>query len=254
VKSNTWWSSVDLAIQRGKEPVLRNLYAHPLAMRAYKTGSAVFTRTNPRFRAAASTWFPYAEILSMKVAAPGHPRGANTDWSYLSGPCERAPRTIDTACRSCISRRLARPKAIIHVPKAARSRLARRRRDHGIPWPATLRRLRSQTRATGRSQPLRSRATLLQRLFSSQYLRARATRSSSASAARLAFVTDTKIAYTYDEPTGAAVDGFPIHRAPDGRQKGLSQDPIVALTLTSGARRKEQYTRRDLTFSPRGPF
>jgi endoglucanase Acf2 len=258
VKSNTWWSSLIWQYNE-KNPYSENLYAHPLAMRAYKDGLGLSYPDKPKVELR-EYMFSYAEDLRVGLdglAAPDTRVAGYSDWSVTAewSGASALRATIGHGMPFVYFTKTGAAKAVIRVPEGSSFEVWHEGNEamgitvaghnYGIfgPNKSHWQKNGSSLESDLAGKDYFSVAILpgkgddvLERFRKHAY----------------AFVTDTKIAYTYDEPSAVLSTDFQFTTRQMDDQKGLSADPIIALYPHLWKHALKQSYTADTYVSPRG--
>ena len=233
VKTNSWWSSLIWQYDQ-KDPYSQNLYAHPLAMRAFKDGLGLSYPSQPKVTPR-EYMFSYAEDLRVGLvglAAPDTRVASYSDWAV----------TAEWSGSSALRATLGHGMPFVYFTKTGNAKVVIRAsaavdvwhegseavgvtvngHDYGLFAPSKSRWQKNgsslESDLNGKSffsvaiLPNKSDETL-ERFRKHAY----------------AFVTDTKVSYSYDEPSAKLSASYDFTTKLMDDQKGLSPDPIVAL-------------------------
>ena len=235
VKSNTWWSSLIWQYDQ-KNPYSQNLYAHPLAMRAYKDGLGLSYPDKPKVEVR-EYMFSYAEDLRVGLdglAAPDTRVAAYSDWAVT------AEWSGESALRATIGHGM--PFVYFTKTGSAKATLKAGEGNSIDVWHdgseavgITVAGHHYGVFGPSKSRWQKNGSMLESDLAGKDYFSVAILPEKSDEVLErfrkhaYAFVTDTKIAYTYDEPTATLSTNFEFTTRQMDDQKGLSQDPVVAL-------------------------
>jgi len=236
-KTNTWWSSLIWQYDEAN-PYSSNLYAHPLALRAFKDGlgisypdQAVVEKREYMYR--------FAEDLRVGLeglAAPDTRVASYSDWSVTaewSGP-SALRATIGHGMPFVYFTSTGPAKAVIHIPEAQAASLEIWH-EGGEALGLTVHGHHYGLFAPNKSH-WQSHGSVIEcdlggkGYFSIAALPARGDEMLERFRKHAyAFVTETKVSYSYDEPSATLSSNYEFATRLMDDQKGLSSDPIVAL-------------------------
>ena len=262
-KTNTWWSS--LIWQYGdKNPYSENLYAHPLAVRAFKDGLGLSypdqAKVEPR-----QYMFPYAEDLRVGLeglAAPDTRVSSYSDWAV----------TAEWSGASALRATIGHGMPFVYFTKTGAAKVVIRTGADGAKGDGSMDIWHDGSEAVGITvhghhyglfAPSKSRwqkngSSIECDLAGKDYFSVAILPAKSDDILdrfrkhAYAFVTDTKIDYTYDEASATLSTNFELTTRQMDDQKGLSPDPIVALYPHQWKHAKDATFWQETYASPRG--
>ncbi len=234
VKSNTWWSSLIWQYDP-KDPYSQNLYAHPLAMRAFKDGLGLsypdVPKVGPR-----DYMFSYAEDLRVGLdglAAPDTRVASFSDWAV----------TAEWSGASALRATIGHGMPFVYFTKTGSAKVVIKAagsvdvwKDAGETLGITVNGHSYGVFAPSKSKWQKNGTSLECELNGKDYFSVAILPSKADDVLEkfrkhaYAFVTDTKLSYTYDEKTAKLSASYEFGTKLMEDQKGtLSPDPIVAL-------------------------
>ena len=260
VKTNTWWSSLIWQYDQ-KNPYSSNLYAHPLAMRAFKDGLGISYPDTPKVEPR-QYMYSYAEDLRVGLdglAAPDTRVASYSDWSVT------AEWSGASALRATIGHGL--PFVYFTKTGSANAVVQAGGEDKGgvDVWQEggealgiTVHGHHYGLFAPSKARWQKNGSKFESDLAGKGYFSVAILPSKGADQLELfrkhayAFVTDTKLSYVYDEPSAKLSATYEFSTRQMDEQKGLSADPIVALYPHLWKHAKGLPYLKDTYVSPRG--
>ena len=234
VKTNTWWSSLIWQYDQ-KDPYSQNLYAHPLAMRAFKDGLGLsypdVPKVGPR-----EYMHMYAEDLRVGLeglAAPDTRVASYSDWAV----------TAEWSGASALRATIGHGMPFVYFTKTGGAKVVIKAaaavdvwKDGGEAIGITVNGHNYGLFAPSKSKWQKSGTSVECDLAGKDYFSVAILPSKGDDVLEkfrkhaYAFVTDTKLSYTYDEKSAKLSASYEFATKLMEDQKGaLSPDPIVAL-------------------------
>ncbi len=260
VKSNTWWSSLIWQYYE-KNPYSENLYAHPMAMHAYKDGLGLSYPDKPKV-AVREYMFSYAEDLRVGLDglnAPDTRVASYSDWAVTAewSGSSALRATIGHGMPFVYFTKTGSAKAVIHA-NAGEGGALEVWHEGGEAMGITINGHNFGLFGPSKSHWVKNGDNLENDLAGKDYFSVAVLPAKGDEELErfrkhaYAFVTDTKIAYTYDEPSATLSTNYELTTRQMDDQKGLSQDPIVALYPHLWKHAKAQPYWDETYVSPRG--
>jgi endoglucanase Acf2 len=234
VKTNTWWSSLIWQYDQ-KDPYSQNLYAHPLAMRAFKDGLGLsypdVPKVGPR-----EYMHLYAEDLRVGLeglAAPDTRVASYSDWAV----------TAEWSGASALRATIGHGMPFVYFTKTGSAKVVIKAASTVDVWKdgseaigITVNGHNYGLFAPSKSKWQKSGTSLECELNGKDYFSVAILPSKGDEVLEkfrkhaYAFVTDTKLSYTYDEKTAKLSASYEFGtRLMEDQKNTLSPDPIVAL-------------------------
>ena len=260
-RSNSWWSSLIWQFDE-KNPYSSNLYAHPFSARAYKDGLALAYVDQPKL-GKREYMFPFAEDFRVGLAglaAPDTRVASYSDWTVTAewSGASALRATLGHGLPFVYFTKTGEAKATIHVPDDQASSFE--------VWHQGNEELGFSVRGHhyGLFAPSKSKwqvkgATIECDLAGKDYFSIAVLPGKGDDELErfrkhaYAFVTDSQVSYAYDEASAQLTSNFELTTRLMDDQKGLSNDPIVAL-YPHLWKHSELATWPETYASPRGPL
>jgi endoglucanase Acf2 len=256
VKSNTWWSSLIWQYDQ-KNPYSQNLYAHPLALRAFKDGLGLSYPDQPKV-VTREYMFSYAEDLRVGLDglnAPDTRVAGYSDWAV----------TAEWSGASALRATIGHGMPFVYFTKTGSAKVVIRASAALDVWHDGAEAIGVSVNGHhyGLFAPSKSRwqkdGTSLEcdlngkDFFSVAILPSKGDDMLERFRKHAyAFVTDTQVSYTYDEPSAKLSASYAFSTKLMDEQKGLSSDPIVALYPHLWKHATSQPYWKETYVSPRG--
>lgn len=259
VKSNTWWSSL-IWQWNEKNPYSENLFAHPLALKAYKDGLGVSYPDKPKVEVR-EYMFQYAEDFRVGVeglASPDTRVAGYSDWAV----------TAEWSGASALRATLGHGMPFVYFTKTGTAKAQLKVagdednldvwHDGGEVMGITVAGHNYGVFGPSKSRWEKKGGKLESDLGGKDYFSIAILPEKSDEILEryrkhaYAFVTDTKVAYVYDEPSATLSTSYELTTRQMDDGKGLSQDPIVALYPHLWKHAPSQPYYAETYVSPRG--